>query len=249
MMATTTPVLSARQLGRVYQADGAEAPALRGVDLDVGPGEFVAIMGPSGCGKSTLLHLLGGLDRPSSGEVWLSGRRVDALNESQRAVLRRKELGFVFQFYNLIGNLSVADNIELPALVAGLSTAEARSRRTALLDELHLGDKAGSVPSRLSGGQQQRVALARALINRPTVLLADEPTGNLDTESTRDVLELLRRYHSAGQTIVLVTHDARVASSADRVLTMRDGRIVDETRMSSSQPTADILSQLIQLEV
>jgi putative ABC transport system ATP-binding protein len=206
-------------------------------------------MGPSGCGKSTLLHLLGGLDRPSSGEVWLSGRRVDALNESQRAVLRRKELGFVFQFYNLIGNLSVADNIELPALVAGLSTAEARSRRTALLDELHLGDKAGSVPSRLSGGQQQRVALARALINRPTVLLADEPTGNLDTESTRDVLELLRRYHSAGQTIVLVTHDARVASSADRVLTMRDGRIVDETRMSSSQPTADILSQLIQLEV
>jgi putative ABC transport system ATP-binding protein len=164
-------------------------------------------------------------------------------------VLRRTELGFVFQFFNLIGNLSVADNIELPALVAGLSAAEARSRRKALLDELRLSDQAGNVPARLSGGQQQRVALARALINRPPVLLADEPTGNLDTESTRDVLALLRRYHAAGQTIVLVTHDARVASSADRVLTMRDGRIVDETRMSSHESTAEILSQLIHLEV
>lgn len=252
-MSTPNPVaatvLSARSLSRVYCSDGIDAPALRGVDLDVSAGEFVAIMGPSGCGKSTLLHLLGGLDRPTSGGVLLSGRRVDALNEAQRAVLRRNELGFVFQFFNLIGNLSVADNIELPALIAGLSPAEARKRRTTLLAELQLGDKANAVPSRLSGGQQQRVALARALVNRPTVLLADEPTGNLDTEATREVLALLRRYHEAGQTTVMVTHDARIASVADRILTMRDGRVVDETRMHTSDPAADTLAQLIQMEV
>jgi putative ABC transport system ATP-binding protein len=249
MSSSTAPVLSARDLSRVYRAEGVDAPALRGVDLDVTAGEFVAIMGPSGCGKSTLLHLLGGLDRPSSGEVWLAGRRVDTLSEAQRAVLRRKELGFVFQFFNLIGNLTVADNVELPGIVAGHSAAEARRRRESLLEELRLTDKAGHAPARLSGGQQQRVALARALINRPTVLLADEPTGNLDTDSTREVLELLRRYHAGGQTIVLVTHDPRVASVADRVLTMRDGRIVDETRMGTSEPSADLLSQIIRLEV
>jgi putative ABC transport system ATP-binding protein len=245
MSATVTPVLSARNLSRTYRADGTQAPALRGVDLAVAPAEFVAIMGPSGCGKSTLLHLLGGLDRPTDGEVWLGGRRVDTLSEAQRAVLRRTSIGFVFQFFNLIGNLTVADNIELPALVAGLSVGEARKRREALLDELRLSDKADVVPARLSGGQQQRVALARALINRPTVLLADEPTGNLDSEATREVLDLLRRYHAAGQTIVLVTHDARVASAADRILAMRDGRIVDETRMASNEPTPEILSHLI----
>src|SRR5215217_4162913 len=148
----TTAILSARALAKTYRADGTEAQALRGVDLALAPGEFVAVMGPSGCGKSTLLHLLGGLDRPTSGEVWLAGQRVDVLNESQRAVLRRTQIGFVFQFFNLIGNLTVADNIELPALVAGLAPAEARRRRNSLLEELHLADKAGSVPGRLSGG-------------------------------------------------------------------------------------------------
>jgi putative ABC transport system ATP-binding protein len=241
-------ILEARGLSRKYQVDDMAVQALRGVDLSIAAGEFVAVMGPSGCGKSTLLHLLGGLDRPSSGEVWLGGRRVDTLSETRWAVLRRKQVGFVFQFFNLIANLSVADNVELPALLAGVSPGEARRKRDALLGELGIADKAASIPARLSGGQQQRVAIARALINTPTVLLADEPTGNLDSESTREVIALLRRYHDAGQTILLVTHDARVASVADRIITMRDGAIADETRMSSDISTLDVLSSLIQLE-
>jgi putative ABC transport system ATP-binding protein len=170
------------------------------------------------------------LDRPTEGEIVLDGQRVDRLNETEWSILRRRRLGFVFQFFNLIGNLSVADNVELPALLAGLSIAEARRRRESLLAELGIADKAGAVPAQLSGGQQQRVALARALVNRPAVLLADEPTGNLDSQSTQEVLALLRRHHERGQTILLVTHDARVAAVADRVVTMRDGRIVDAER-------------------
>jgi putative ABC transport system ATP-binding protein len=245
----TLPVIEARGLARTYP--GAESPvhALRGVDLTLAAGEFVAIMGPSGCGKSTLLHLLGGLDRPTSGELALNGRRVERLSEAQWAVLRRGELGFVFQFFNLIGNLTVADNIELPALLAGTSPTATRQRRDELLAELGIADKAGVIPARLSGGQQQRVALARALVNHPALLLADEPTGNLDSESTRDVLALLRRLHADGQTILLVTHDPRVASMADRVLTMRDGQIVDETAMSADEPSAEALAQLVRLEV
>src|SRR5690348_13033611 len=156
------------------------------VDLDVAAGETVAIMGPSGCGKSTLLHLLGGLDRPTAGTIELDGARVDQLSETRWALLRRRSLGFVFQSYNLIANLTIADNVELPALVAGLSQGEARRRREQLLQDLGLGDKAAAVPARLSGGQQQRVAMARALINRPALLLADEPTGNLDSTSARE---------------------------------------------------------------
>jgi putative ABC transport system ATP-binding protein len=221
------PLLEVRGLVKRYEA-GAVTAALNGVDLAIGPGEFVAIMGPSGCGKSTLLHLLGGLDKPTAGEVYLRGRRTDTLNEAQRAVLRRAEIGFVFQFFNLVGNFSVADNVDMPALLAGRSRAEARQRRATLLEELGIGGKAEKVPAQLSGGERQRVALARALINRPAVLLADEPTGNLDTANTREVLALLNRYHQAGQTIVLVTHDPQVASIADRVVTMRDGRIVED---------------------
>jgi putative ABC transport system ATP-binding protein len=184
-----------------------------------------------------LLHLLGGLDRPSAGEVYLRGQRVDTLNEARRAILRRNEIGFVFQFFNLVGNFSVADNVDMPALLAGLPKAEARRRRATLLEELGIADKANKVPAQLSGGERQRVALARALINRPAVLLADEPTGNLDTANTREVLALLTRYHQAGQTIVLVTHDPQVASIADRVVTMRDGRIVEDRLLV--QPAAE----------
>jgi putative ABC transport system ATP-binding protein len=229
------PLLEARGLVKRYEA-GAVAAALNGVDFAVGPGEFVAIMGPSGCGKSTLLHLLGGLDKPTAGEVYLRGRRTDTLNEAQRAVLRRDEIGFVFQFFNLVGNFSVADNVDMPALLAGRSRAEARQRRATLLEELGIGDKADKVPAQLSGGERQRVALARALINRPAVLLADEPTGNLDTANTREVLALLNRYHQAGQTIVLVTHDPQVASIADRVVTMRDGQIVEDRLLVQPAP-------------
>jgi putative ABC transport system ATP-binding protein len=242
------PMLATRGLSRSYRTDAGAVQALHPIDFDVRPGEFVAVMGPSGCGKSTLLHLLGGLDRPSAGELYLAGRRVDRLSEAKWAVVRRRQIGFVFQFFNLIGNLTVADNVELPALLAGLSSGEARARRQTLLSELGIADRAGAVPAQLSGGQQQRVALARALVNRPAVLLADEPTGNLDSASTKEVLNLLRRSHEQGQTTFLVTHDARVASVADRVITMRDGRIVDETRLGTADPSR-LLSRLVATEV
>src|SRR3954454_22515400 len=212
-------------LSREY--DGVHA--LRGVDVSVADGEFVAVTGPSGCGKSTLLNLLGGLDRPTAGEIELGGRRVDGFNEARWALVRRREIGFVFQFFNLIANLSVADNVELPGLLAGLSSREARTRRQELLESLGIAEHADAAPGHLSGGQQQRVAIARALINRPSVLLADEPTGNLDSASAREVVAVLRERHADGQTIVLVTHDMRVASAAQRVVAMRDGRIVGET--------------------
>jgi putative ABC transport system ATP-binding protein len=242
-------VLRADELEKTYAANGAEVRALRGVSLDVADGEFVSVMGASGSGKSTLLHLVGGLDRPSAGAVFLRGRRVDELSERRWAILRRREIGFVFQFFNLIGNLSVADNVELPGLLAGLTAREARRRRERLLDELGLDGGGDALPGHLSGGQQQRVALARALVNDPAILLADEPTGNLDSESARAVLDLLRRYNEAGQTIVLVTHDARVASSSQRVVSMRDGRITDETRLGDAGDAAAVASRLIQLEV
>jgi putative ABC transport system ATP-binding protein len=242
-------VLVTTGLERTYETDGVSVAALRGVDLAVAEGEFVSVMGPSGCGKSTLLHLLGGLDRPTAGEVHLGGRRVDQLGEAAWAQLRRREVGFVFQFFNLIGNLTVADNIELPGLLAGLSPRDARARRRDLLDDLGIASLAGSVPSRVSGGQQQRVAIARALINRPAVLLADEPTGNLDSQSAREVLALLRRHHERGQTIVLVTHDARVASAADRVIHMRDGQISEQTLLSGDRDPGALASQMLRLEV
>jgi putative ABC transport system ATP-binding protein len=242
-------VLVTTGLERTYETDGVAVAALRGVDLAVAEGEFVSVMGPSGCGKSTLLHLLGGLDRPTAGEVHLGGRRVDQLGEAAWAQLRRREVGFVFQFFNLIGNLTVADNIELPGLLAGLSPRDARSRRRDLLDDLGIAELAGSVPSRVSGGQQQRVAIARALINHPAVLLADEPTGNLDSQSAREVLALLRRHHERGQTIVLVTHDPRVASAADRVIHMRDGQISEQTLLSGDRDPGALASQMLRLEV
>jgi putative ABC transport system ATP-binding protein len=242
-------VLVTTGLEKTYDTDGVPVAALRGIDLAVAEGEFVSVMGPSGCGKSTLLHLLGGLDRPSRGEVHLDGRRVDQLGEAAWAILRRRQVGFVFQFFNLIANLTVADNVELPGLLAGQSPREARARRRELLADLGIEEVGGSVPSRISGGQQQRVALARALVNQPAVLLADEPTGNLDTQSTREVLGLLRRHHERGQTIVLVTHDARVASAADRVIHMRDGLVSEETRLSGDRDPAALASRLVRLEV
>src|SRR5215218_1798127 len=240
------PVITTRGLTREYEGG---VLALRGIDVAVEEGEFVAVTGPSGCGKSTLLNLLGGLDRPSSGEIELGGRRVDGYSEARWAHVRRSEIGFVFQFFNLIGNLSVADNVELPGLLNGLSAKEARERRTRLLDQLGIADHAQQSPTRLSGGQQQRVAIARSLINRPKVLLADEPTGNLDSASARDVMALLRTTHDEhGQTIVLVTHDARVAARSDRVIAMRDGTIANETRLDEGRTdVAATVSRLMQL--
>ena len=240
--------IETRNLRRTYHVDGVPVEALRGVDLQVTPAEFVAVMGPSGCGKSTLLYLLGGLDRPSGGEVIVAGRRMDTLSESARAVLRRQTVGLVFQAYNLIPNLTVADNVDLPGLLAGRSPAEAGQQRQMLLEALDIADKARAFHGELSGGEQQRVAIARALGNQPAVLLVDEPTGNLDSRSGGEVMALLRRFHQAGQTIVLVTHDPKVASFAGRVIFMRDGRLVDEASLAAPGDAATVLSRLIQLD-
>jgi putative ABC transport system ATP-binding protein len=225
-------ILETRALERYFPADGSVVRAVDGLDLAVGDGEFVSVMGPSGCGKSTLLHLCAGLDRSTGGEIRFRGERVDRLGEGAWAKLRRRHIGFVFQSYNLVDDLTVRENLELPAVVAGMSARHARQRADELLERLGVADRATAVPARLSGGQQQRVALARALVNRPDVLLADEPTGALNSETTTDVLRLLEELHAGGQSILLVTHDPRVAATADRLVSMRDGRIVDETRMT-----------------
>jgi putative ABC transport system ATP-binding protein len=241
--------IETRNVHKTYHTDGVAVEALRGVDLQVAPAEFVAVMGPSGCGKSTLLHLLGGLDRPTEGEVTIAGQRMDTLSESARAVLRRQTVGFVFQTYNLIPNLTVADNVDLPGLLSGRSPAGVAQRRQALLEALGIADKARAFPGELSGGEQQRVAIARALGNHPSVLLVDEPTGNLDSRSGDEVMALLRRTHQEGQTIVLVTHDPKVASFAGRVIFMRDGRLVDQASLTAPGDAATVLSRLVQLEV
>ena len=242
------PILEARALRKTYSTNGTAVEALTGMNLAIAPGELVAIMGPSGCGKSTLLHLLGGLDRPTEGEVLLDGERVDGLSEAQWAVRRRHQLSYVFQFFNLIQNLSAADNIEIAALMAGLSSSEARERRERLAEELDIADCMDLAPLRLSGGEQQRVAIARALVVEPLILLADEPTGNLDSASAREVLRLLERYHDRGQTILLVTHDPRVAVVADRVVRMHDGRLASETILAGERGLRSRLSELIELE-
>jgi ABC-type lipoprotein export system ATPase subunit len=225
-------VLGALALRKEYGRDDGLVRAVDGVDLDVSAGETLAVMGPSGCGKSTLLHLLGGLDRPTSGELWLAGQRIDRLGERALARLRREAVGFVFQAFHLMDELTAAENVELPALLAGVSPRKARRRATGLLEQVGLADRAGFLPSALSGGQRQRVAVARALANEPLVVLADEPTGNLDSESTLDVLRLFDSLHTAGQTLVIVTHDARIAATADRLISMRDGAFIDQTRLS-----------------
>ena len=189
-------------------------------------------MGPSGCGKSTLLHLLGGLDRPSGGEIWLAGQRIDQMGEGRWPGCAATAVGFVFQAFHLMDELTAVENVELPALLAGRSPRAARRRAADLLDRVGLADRARFLPSALSGGQRQRVAIARALANDPLVVLADEPTGNLDSEATLEVLRLFDSLHAAGQTLVIVTHDSRIAATADRLISMRDGAFVDETRLT-----------------
>jgi putative ABC transport system ATP-binding protein len=240
------PVLAARALRKEYGREAGLVRAVDGVDLAVAAGETLAVMGPSGCGKSTLLHLLGGLDRPSAGEIWLSGRRLDQMGERALARLRREAVGFVFQAFHLMDELTAVENVELPALLAGISPRQARRRANGLLEQVGLADRAGFLPSALSGGQRQRVAVARALANRPLVVLADEPTGNLDSEATLDVLRLFDTLHTAGQTLVIVTHDARIAATADRLISMRDGAFVDETRLTGG--SAGNLGSLAGLE-
>jgi ABC-type lipoprotein export system ATPase subunit len=239
-------VLQARGLHKQYGKGEGLVRAVDGVDLEVVAGETVAVMGPSGCGKSTLLHLLGGLDRPSDGEVWLAERRIDRLAEKALARMRRSMVGFVFQAFHLMDELTAVENVELSALLAGRSPRTARRRAADLLEQVGLADRAGFLPAALSGGQRQRVAIARALCNEPLVVLADEPTGNLDSTATLDVLRLFESLHETGQTLVIVTHDARIAATADRMISMRDGAFVDETRLTGG--TSGQLGALAGLE-
>jgi putative ABC transport system ATP-binding protein len=227
-----TAVLRARGLRKQYGKGEGLVRAVDDVDLDVASGETVAVMGPSGCGKSTLLHLLGGLDRPTAGEIWLAGQRVDHQTERALARLRRNAVGFVFQAFHLMDELTAVENVELPALLAGQPARAARRRASGLLDRVGLADRARFLPSALSGGQRQRVAIARALVSDPQVVLADEPTGNLDSQATVEVLRLFEDLHTAGQTLVIVTHDSRIAATADRLISMRDGAFTDETRLT-----------------
>jgi len=227
-----TWVLRARGLRKQYGRDAGLVRAVDGVDLDVAPGETLAVMGPSGCGKSTLLHLLGGLDRPTAGEIWLAGQRADRLTERALARMRRDAVGFVFQAFHLMDELTAVENVELPALLAGRPPRAARRLAADLLERVGLADRATFLPAALSGGQRQRVAIARALANEPVVVLADEPTGNLDSAATLELLRLFESLHVAGQTLVIVTHDSRIAATADRMISMRDGAFVDETRLT-----------------
>jgi putative ABC transport system ATP-binding protein len=241
-----TAVLRARGVRKEYGKGEGLVRAVDGVDLEVDPGETVAVMGPSGCGKSTLLHLLGGLDRPSGGEISLAGRRIDQIGEKALARMRRTAVGFVFQAFHLVDELTAVENVELPALLAGRSPRAARRRAADLLDQVGLAERAQFLPSALSGGQRQRVAIARALSNEPLVVLADEPTGNLDSAATVDVLRLFERLHHTGQTLLIVTHDERIAATADRLISMRDGAFVDETRLTGG--TTGQLGALVGLE-
>jgi putative ABC transport system ATP-binding protein len=232
MNESATALIHACALSKQYGRDESLVRAVDDVDLDVEAGETLAVMGPSGCGKSTLLHLLGALDRPSGGELWFGGRRIDHLSERALAELRRHDVGFVFQAFHPMDELTAQENVELPALLAGRSPREARRRAKELLEQVDLSDRARHLPSALSGGQRQRVAIARALANEPEVVLADEPTGNLDSTATLEVLRLFESLHERGLTLVVVTHDERIAATADRLITMRDGAFVDETRLT-----------------
>jgi len=210
---------------KTFEAEQAPIRALRGADLVVRDGEFVAIMGPSGCGKSTLLNLVAGLDVPDDGTISVAGQPLAGMAEDDLARMRRRHIGIVFQFFNLLEGMTVLENVALPAVIAGRSRRGAESRGRDLLDLLVVADKAASMPPSLSGGQRQRLAIARALANDPTLLLADEPTGSLDSEGGQEIMELLRRLHAGGQTILMVTHNPQVAAVASRLVSMRDGRM------------------------
>ena len=221
-------VVNIQNLSKTYQLGTVEVPALRDIDLQIEQGQFVAVMGPSGSGKSTLLNLLGCLDRPTGGRYWLGGQDVSRLDDDQLSLIRGKRIGFVFQSYNLIGQLNVIENIQLPMFYQGLSEDKSAENARQLAVTVGLGDRFRHRPAQLSGGQQQRVAIARALANDPVIILADEPTGNLDSASGAEILSLLDQLHQAGKTLIIVTHDEDIAARAQRTIHLYDGRIEKE---------------------
>jgi len=229
MNAASETMIHLEGLTKVFYTDEVETHALSGIHLDILKGEYVAISGPSGCGKSTLLSILGLLDSPTGGTYLLNTRQVQSLNLSERARIRNREIGFIFQSFNLIGDLTVYENVELPLTYRGMKATERKERVNKALERVGMAHRAKHLPSQLSGGQQQRVAVARALVGEPSILLADEPTGNLDSKNGDAVMELLRELHRAGSTICMVTHDARFARHADRTIHIFDGRVVEDS--------------------
>ncbi len=229
-------LIEARELTKVYAMGDQTVHALRGVSLDIEEGEFVAIMGASGSGKSTLMNILGCLDQPTTGEYRLAGEAVETMKGDQLASIRNRRIGFVFQQFNLLPRTSALENVELPMIYAGLRAAERRQRGIASLHKVGLGARARHTPSELSGGQQQRVAIARALVNNPQLILADEPTGALDSQTSEDILGLLQDLNAQGITVVLVTHEADIAAWARRRIVFRDGRVLEDLRQKGRQP-------------
>lgn len=243
------PVLEAHHAAKQYHMGEVLVNALAGVDFKVEKGEFVAIMGPSGSGKSTLLHLLGGLDKPSGGTIVLDEQKISELNDHAVTLARRHNIGFIFQFYNLLPTLTAEENIALPLLIDGKNVRKYKKKIDQLLELVGLTDRRHHKPDQLSGGQQQRVAIARAFVTDPAIVLADEPTGNLDSKTGEEVLQLLRRScDELGHTIVMVTHDAKAASFADRVVFLKDGKIADELKLDRLRDPAPILAKLTELE-
>jgi putative ABC transport system ATP-binding protein len=224
-MTQRDPIIRVRGLIREYRMESETIQALRGVDLEIIRNEYVAIMGPSGSGKSTMMNVIGCLDTPTGGEYWLNGLEVSRMSDDELARVRNREIGFVFQTFNLLPRASALHNVELPLIYAGIKASERRARAAHALDQVGLGDRMHHKPNELSGGQRQRVAIARALVNQPSILLADEPTGNLDSATSTEIMEVFADLHRQGQTVVMVTHEADIAEHAHRVVTLRDGQV------------------------
>ncbi|MDT5270740.1 MAG: putative transport system ATP-binding protein [Acidobacteriota bacterium] len=239
MNTQTQPLIHLQNVEKVFETDEVETHALSGLGLEINAGEYVAVAGPSGCGKSTLLSILGLLDAPTEGVYRLAGEEVARLSANRRAEIRNSQVGFIFQSFNLIGDLTVADNVELPLTYRDIGTAERKKRVGEALERVNMQHRLKHYPSQLSGGQQQRVAVARAIAGNPLILLADEPTGNLDSSNGEDVMELLRELHAGGATICMVTHDTRYARSAGRIINMLDGRVVGE---ETAEPSLEVES-------
>lgn len=227
----TERVVNVTGVTRVYQMGNVEVRALDGIDLQITKGEFVSIMGPSGCGKSTLMHIIGCLDRPSTGKVELDGVTVGELDDNELATIRNKKVGFVFQTFNLLPKLSAVENVELPLIYAGVGPDDRRKKATALLELVGLGERIHHRPSELSGGQSQRVAIARSLANDPALILADEPTGNLDSKSGEEIMALFQRLNKEGITLIMVTHDQDIADHSQRIIRLKDGRLLADERL------------------
>jgi len=224
------PIISTRQLRKIYIMGATQVNALQSVDIDINKNEYVALMGPSGSGKSTLMNLLGCLDSPSSGEYWLNGTNVSTMTDGDLAEVRNKEIGFVFQTFNLLPRLSALENVALPLVYAGFSKHDRLERAREVMAAVGLGDRVDHKPNELSGGQRQRVAIARALVNNPSIILADEPTGNLDTKTSQEIMGIFEEIHQQGNTIILVTHEADIALHAHRIVRLRDGLVETDTR-------------------